>query len=146
MAKAKAPGASRAEFTPTEEQRAFVAAAAAVGLPPTLICRMLPADGKGKRQALTPQALARHFAEELDPEAMIAARLVTLRVLQRALSGDDGGAASAQLAVFKTLEDWQRLGDASPASPRLAVERLSRDERDILRLLLDKAAESDPEP
>lgn len=145
MAKAKAPGASRTDFTPTEEQRTFVAAAAAVGLPPALICRRLPPDSKGKRPALTPQALARHFADELDPEAMIAARLVTLRVLQRALCGDDSAAAGAQLAVFKTLSDWQRLGDASPAAPRLAVERLSRDERDALRRLLDKAAEGDPE-
>ncbi|HTV38625.1 MAG TPA: hypothetical protein VMF12_19505 [Xanthobacteraceae bacterium] len=133
--------ATRLGFVPSEEQRAFVAAATAVGLSPVVICRMLPRDESGKRAVLTPQGLARHFAEELDPDAMLAARLVALRVLQRALGSDEGSAASAQLAVFKTLQDWRSLGDASAAAQRLAVERLSRAERDTLRQLLDKAAE-----
>jgi hypothetical protein len=130
-------------FVPSEEQRAFVAAATAVGLTPAMICRMLPPDEDGKRPVLRPQVLARHFAEELDPDAMLAARLVALRVLQRALGSDEHGAASARLAVFKTLQDWRSLGDTSAAAQHLAVERLSRAERDTLRQLLDKAAEGD---
>jgi hypothetical protein len=137
--------ATRLGFVPSEEQRAFVAAATAVGLSPAVICRMLPPDAKGKHAVLTPQSLARHFAEELDPDAMLAARLVALRVLQRALGSDEGNAASAQLAVFKTLQDWRSLGDASAAAQRLAVERLSRAERDTLRQLLDKAGEGEGE-
>jgi len=132
-------------FVPSEEQRGFVAAATAVGLAPAVICRMLPPDEKGERTVLTLQSLARHFAEELDPDAMLAARLVALRVLQRALGRDEHGAASAQLAVFKTLQDWRSLGDASAAAQRLAVERLSRAERATLRQLLDKAAEGEAE-
>ncbi|MGO8919867.1 MAG: hypothetical protein ACLQJR_28540 [Stellaceae bacterium] len=77
---------------------------------------------------------------------MLAARLVVARVLQRALTGDDREAMSAQMAVFKTLEDWRALGDGRATEPRqLAVDRLTREQRDALRQLLDKAAaEDDP--
>lgn len=147
MAKAKAPGrAGCAAFAPTEEQRAFVAAAHAVGLTPAWICRMLPRGPKDGRGAITPANLARHFTEELRPDAMLATRLVALRVLQRALTGEGREAASAQLAVFKTLPDWRQLGEAGHAEARrLAVERLSRAEREALRALLEKAAETDPD-
>lgn len=143
MPKAKPP---RAPFAPSEMQRAFVAAAAAVGLPPAMICRMLPPGGKGGRAALDPESLERHFAEELKPESMLAARLVVARVLQRALAGDDRVALSAQMAVFKTLDDWRALGDSARAGEhrRLAVDRLTRQERDTLRKLLAKASEDDP--
>ncbi len=142
MAKAK-PG--RAPFAPSETQRAFVAAAAAVGLPPAMICRMLPRSAKGGRATLDPASLERHFAEELKPEAMLAARLVVARVLQRALAGDDRVAVSAQMAVFKTLENWRALGDGAREKEgrRLAVDRLTRQERDTLRKLLEKAAGKD---
>lgn len=145
MAKAKPKrGAGRAVFIPSETQRAFVAAANAVGLPLPLICRMLPRGENGAHAALDPARLERHFAEELSPGTMLAARLVVARVLQRALSGDDREAMSAQMAVFKTMEDWRSLGDAQAAEGRkLAVDRLTREERDALRLLLEKAADED---
>ncbi|MGO8919864.1 MAG: hypothetical protein ACLQJR_28525 [Stellaceae bacterium] len=145
MAKAKSRrGAGRAAFVPSEAQRAFVAAANAVGLPLPLICRMLPRGEKGAPATVGPADLERHFAEELSPGSMLATRLVVARVLQRALTGDDREAMSAQMAVFKTLEDWRTLGDAQAAEDRLAVDRLTREERDALRQLLDKAAEADP--
>lgn len=138
--------AGRAAFAPSEEQRAFVAAARAVGLAPALICRLLPSGTEGARNALTPASLARHFAEELRHDSMLAARLVVLRVLHRALTGNDRDAASAQLALFKTLPDWLQLGDSEQAAPqRLDFDRLSRAERKALRALIEKAAESDPD-
>lgn len=146
-AKAKSRrGAGRAAFAPSEAQRAFVAAANAVGLPPALICRMLPRGEKGATAKIDPEKLERHFAEELSPGSMLAARLVVARVLQRALTGDDREAVSAQMTVFKTLGDWRALGDEQAAEDRqLAVDRLTREERDALRELLDKAAaEDDP--
>lgn len=145
MAKAKPKrGATRAAFAPSETQRAFVAAANAVGLPLPLICRMLPRGENGRAAALQPAQLQRHFAEELSPDAMLATRLVVARVLQRALTGDDREAMSAQMAVFKTLADWRALGDADEAQEReLEVDRLSRDERAALRQLLAKAAAED---
>ena len=138
--------AGRSAFVPTPAQRAFVAAANAVGLPREMICRMLPRGENGARAALDPARLERHFAEELSPGTMLAARLVVARVLQCALAGDDREAISAQMAVFKTLEDWRALGDAQAEEGRkLAVDRLTREERDALRLLLEKAAaEDDP--
>jgi hypothetical protein len=143
---ATARPAGRATFAPTEEQRAFVTAARAVGLAPALICRLLPRGAKGARDALTPASLARHFAEELRHDAMLAARLVVLRVLHRALTGDDRDAASAQLALFKTLPDWLQLGETEPAAAqRLDFDRLSRAERRALRTLIEKAVESDPD-
>jgi len=147
MTKAKLRrGAGRAAFVPTETQRAFVAAANAAGLPLPVICRMLPPDAKGARAALTPESLARHFAEELSQDTMLAARLVVARVLLRALTGDDREAMSAQMAVFKTLEGWRALGEVQGAQERsLAIERLSREDRDALRRLIDKAvAEEGP--
>jgi hypothetical protein len=142
MAKAK-PG--RTPFVPSETQRAFVAAAAAVGLPPAMICRMLPPGVKGARATLDPSSLEQHFAEELKPETLLAARLVVARVLERALSGDDRVAISAQMAVFKTLDDWRGLGESAREREgrRLAVDRLTRQERDTLRKLLAKASEDD---
>jgi hypothetical protein len=143
MAKGKPP---RAPFAPSEAQRAFVAAAAAVGLPPAMICSMLPGRARSGRGAIDVESLERHFAEELKPDTLLAARLVVARVLERALAGDDRGAISAQMAIFKTLDDWRTLGsEARGAEARhLAVERLTRQERDTLRLLLAKASEDEP--
>jgi hypothetical protein len=136
----------RAAFVPSEAQRAFVVAAAAVGLPPAMICRLLPGRGKSGRAAIDLETLERHFAEELAPDTLLAARLVVARVLERALAGDDRGAISAQMAIFKTLDDWRSLGSEARAAQarHLAVDRLTRQERDTLRKLLAKAGEDEP--
>jgi hypothetical protein len=124
---------------PTAEQRAFVCAAAAVGLAPEAICREFPRGKKGMR-AMTPDRLAERFADELKDGENMAARRVALRMLQRALVGDDREAMAAQMAVFKSLPDWRQLYHARPqeAEP-LRVERLTDEERTELRRLIDKA-------
>jgi len=67
---------------------------------------------------------------------------VEARVFQRALSHDDRSAVTAQMLILNTRGGWKSTAD--PAVPEsaeatLAVEELSREERDTLRKLLAKA-------
>jgi hypothetical protein len=132
-------------FAPSEEQRAFVIAATACGLPREIICQKMP-RGEGE-EALDPDSLDKHFAAERNAPPMLGIRLIIARVLFRALSGDDRDAFAAQMVLFKNLADWRLLSELSQAAEgsRIAVERLTRTERAKLRQLLTKAAVSEHE-
>jgi hypothetical protein len=128
-------------FTPTDAQRAFVAAAGAVGLPPEVICRMMP-RAASDRVATDPATLDAQFAEERSAGPLYALRLIIARVLQRALIGEDRDAIAAQIAVFKSLTDWRRLGEAEERDGP-DIDRLSPEERETLRALVAKATGED---
>jgi hypothetical protein len=130
---------------PTEEQRAFVIAATACGLPREIICQKMPrSEGE---EPLDPDTLDKHFAAERNAPPMLGIRLIIARVLFRALSGDDRDAFAAQMVLFKKVADWRLLSELSQAAegPRIAVERLTRTERTKLRRLLSKAAVNESE-
>jgi hypothetical protein len=134
--KSRAAGAA---FAPSEMQRAFVAAAAGLGLGQDAIRGMLPAEGGGTVE-IEAAAFERHFAKELQQGLKLALSRVVLRVFERALCGEDREALRAQLFLLETPEQWQMLsehwkeGEAAPPQ----VERLSRPERERLRKLLAK--------
>jgi hypothetical protein len=100
------------------------------------------------RTVLGRESLKRQFAEDLKPETLLAARCIVTRVPQRALGGDSRATRwrSARRWRFKTLDDWRGLGESARQTEgrRLAVDRLTRLERDTLRKLLAKASEDDP--
>lgn len=130
---------------PTAEQRSFVCAAAAVGLTMEQMCYLFP-PAKGGLKKMNPERLSGFFAEELKAGGGFAGQLVTLRVLQQALLGKDREARAAQLAVFKTIPDWQQFRATAAPAQELAVERLTDRERGTLRRLLEKADPLRPAP
>jgi hypothetical protein len=130
---------------PSDEQRTFVCAAAAVGLTVDQICKMFPPRKDGLKK-MTPERLAGFFPDELDAGGELAQQLVTMYVLQKALLNRDRESNAAQLAVFKTLPDWRKHLPKPEAKPPIAVERLTDRERATLRRLLDKADPLKPAP
>ena len=55
----------RAAFRPTQEQRAFVAAAAGLRIPRRVICRRLPGAKPGETVSITGHMLTDYFTREL---------------------------------------------------------------------------------
>ena len=124
------------DFMPAADQRAFVAAALAVGLPGEMIWDRLPHnETKGKLPDRT--ELEQHFARELNAGPLLALRLTMARVLQRALLADDAEGIAAQMAVLRSYKRWAELGEAKAAADFDAA-RLTRRERASLRKLLKK--------
>jgi hypothetical protein len=126
----------RAAFRPTQEQRAFVAAAAGLGIPRRVIRQMLPGAKPGETVAITGHMLTDCFAQELREKGLaLVVALAGARLCQRALSGDDRGAA--QMMVLNA-RGWKL-----PAPPEerdeISLAALTREERQELRRLLDKA-------
>lgn len=137
MAKQKTP---RETFAPNEAQRAFVAAAAGVGVPPRLIRRLLPGTRPGDVMEISDQALQRSFGTELRRGVNLALSLAAARLFQLALSGGERQSLGALRLVLKAPEAWRALATSSGKTmPRLLLERLSRQERQELRKLIGKA-------
>ena len=131
-------------FQPTQAQRAFVAAAAGLGVPSRVICQMMPCARTRDVAPIDGQTLRGYFKRELEDGLKLATALVEARVYQRALSQDDRSALSAQALILNARGGWKAADDPSlrePAEPPLAMHRLSREERDMLRTLLAKATE-----
>jgi hypothetical protein len=127
-------------FKPNEAQRAFVAAAAGVGVPRRLIRRLLPDPGSGDAPEISGRALDRHFGAELRRGVDLALSLAAARLFQVALAGEARESLGALRLVLKTPEAWRALATASGnAAPRLFLDRLSRQERHALRKLIEKA-------
>ena len=136
MAKPK----TRVRFAPSEAQRAFVAAATGLGVPASLICRMLPGAAPGETVAIDGASLARHFEEECRQGLRLALSLAAARLFAIALAGADRPALTALRLILKTPTEWDMLGEASREGQagRFSGERLSRQERAALRKLLAK--------
>jgi hypothetical protein len=131
-------------FQPTRAQRAFVAAAAGLGVPSRVICQMMPGGRAGELAPIDSHTLRCYFSRELQDGLMLATALVEARVYERALSQDDRAALSAQALILNARGGWKAADEASlrePSEPPLAMHRLSREERDTLRGLLAKATE-----
>jgi hypothetical protein len=131
-------------FQPTRAQRAFVAAAAGLGVPCRVICQMMPSGRAGDAPLIDSMTLRCYFRRELQDGLKLATALVEARVYERALSQDDRSALSAQALILNARGGWKPEDDPSlrePADPPLAMNRLSREERDTLRTLLAKATE-----
>ena len=129
-------------FRPTRAQRAFVAAAAGLGVPREMICRMLPGEHPGETVAIDGRALWNNFWRELRGGLKLAVALVEARMFQHALSGDDRSALTAQTLILNTRGGGKPAGDPAihePSEAELAVDQLNRRERDTLRKLLTKA-------
>jgi hypothetical protein len=127
----------RADFRPTQEQRAFVAAAAGLKIPRRVICQMLPGAKPGETVSITGRMLTDYFARELREGLALVVALAGARLCQRALSGDDRGAWTAQMMILNT-RGW-KLPAAREERDEIWVAALSREERKELRRLLDKA-------
>ena len=137
MAKAKTP---RETFAPNEAQRAFVAAASGVGVPPRLIRRLLPGTRPGDVMEISGKALQRSFGAELRRGVNLALSLAAARLFQIALSGQERQSLGALRLVLKAPEAWRALATSSgKTAPRLLLDRLSRQERLALRKLIEKA-------
>jgi hypothetical protein len=137
MAKAKT---ARARFVPSEAQRAFVAAAAGVGVPRRLIRRLLPGARPDNVAEISGRALARHFGAELRRGVDLALSLAAARLFQIALAGEERQSLGALRLVLKAPEAWRALATASGnTAPGLFIDRLSRQERHALRKLIAKA-------
>jgi hypothetical protein len=131
-------------FQPTRAQRAFVAVAAGLGVPVRVICQMLPTGRAGEAPPLNGVGLRSNFKTELREGLRLADALVEARVYQRALSRDDGAGFSAQALILNRRGGWKSAENRSlpdMADPPLAMDRLSREERDTMRMLLAKATE-----
>jgi hypothetical protein len=137
MAKTKR---TRDAFVATEAQRAFVAAAAGVGLPRRLIRRLLPGADSGNATEISGRALQRHFRGELRRGVDLALSLAAARLFQIALAGEERQSLGALRLVLKAPEAWRALATSSGnTAPRLLLDRLSRQERHALRKLIEKA-------
>src|SRR5262245_27157140 len=79
----------KAGFRPTQAQRAFVAAAAGLGVPRRVICQMLPAAEPGEIVSISAHVLRDYFSRELREGMKLVVPLIGARLCQRALSGDD---------------------------------------------------------
>jgi hypothetical protein len=139
---AQEPGESA--FQPTQAQRAFVSAAAGLGVPRRVICRMLPGAEPGEMVSISAHMLRDHFSRELREGMKYVVALVCARVCQRAISADDRGALQAQALVLNA-GGWKLLPEATlEDGPDLNMDALTQDERHELKRLLAKAME-DPE-
>jgi hypothetical protein len=137
MTKAKPP---RETFAPSEAQRAFVAAAAGVGVPRRLIRQLLPGARPGDVAEISGRALARHFGAELRRGVDLALSLAAARLFQIALAGEERRSLGALRLVLKAPEAWRALAMASGnTAPRLFLDRLTRQESHALRKLIAKA-------
>ncbi|HUH85492.1 MAG TPA: hypothetical protein VLX85_12860 [Stellaceae bacterium] len=137
MAKAKTP---RETFAPSEAQRAFVAAASGVGVPPRLIRRLLPGTRRGDVVEISGKVLQRSFGTELRRGINLALSLAAARLFQIALSGQQRESMAALRLVLKAPEAWRALATSSgKTAPRMLLERLSRQEGQALRKLIEKA-------
>jgi len=137
MAKTKR---TRDAFVPSEAQRAFVAAAAGVGLPRRLIRRLLPGADSGDATEISGRTLQRHFRAELRRGVDLALSLAAARLFQIALSGQERQSLGALRLVLKAPEAWRALATSSgKTAPRLLLDRLSRQDRLALRKLIEKA-------
>ena len=137
MTKAKTP---REILAPNEAQRAFVAAAAGVGVPPRIIRRLLPGARPGDVMEISDKALQRSFSTELRRGVNLALSLAAARLFELALSGEKRESLGALRVVMKAPEAWRAMATASAkTAPRLFLERLSRQERHALRKLIEKA-------
>jgi len=138
------PRKAPAAFQPTREQRAFVATAAGLGVPRSVICQMLPGARPGETVSISRDMLRREFDTELRDGLKLVVALVETRVFQRALFHDDRSALAAQMAVLNTWGGWKTApgqATALPAEPEpeWAMHQLTREERNELRKLLEKA-------
>jgi hypothetical protein len=136
------PRKAAAAFQPTREQRAFVATASGLGVPRSVICQMLPGARPGETVSISRDMLRREFDTELRDGLKIVVALVETRVFQRALFHDDRSALAAQMAVLNTRGGWKTApgqATAVPAEPEWAMHQLTREERNELRKLLEKA-------
>jgi hypothetical protein len=132
-------------FQPTREQRAFVAAAAGLGVPNRVICQMMP-GGTGEIAPINCHTLTSYFKTELRDGLRLATALVEARVYQRALSHDDRSALSAQALILNSRGGWKSEENPSLEDlpdPPLAMDRLTFEERDTLKKLLTKAMDPD---
>lgn len=135
-----AKSTTRGAFAPSEAQRAFVAAAAGLGVPATLTCRMLPGARPGKTVAIDEASLAKHFEREVRQGLRLALSLAAARLFAIAMASGDRQALVALRLILKAPDDWHALGKRSRGETRrIAGERLSRPERAALRKLIDKA-------
>lgn len=137
-----APAPRKRKFEPTAAQRAFVAAASGFGVPPRIICQMLPGARPGQTLRIKSRTLKRRFARELREGLTLANALVKARVFQRALSLDDRSAVTAQTLILNAQGAWMPAAGGQgqePGRTPLAIERLSPSERVTLRRLVDKA-------
>jgi hypothetical protein len=131
-------------FKPTQAQRAFVAAAAGLGVPCRAICQMMPGGRGGHTPLIDSMTLRCYFRRELQDGLKLATALVEARVYQRALSEDDRSALSAQALILNTRGGWKSAENLSLQQlddPPLAMHRLTREERDTMKRLLAKATE-----
>jgi hypothetical protein len=130
----------RAAFRPTQAQRAFVAAAAGLGVRRRVICQMLPGAKSGEVVSISAHMLRDHFARELREGLRLVVALAGARLFQRAISGDDRGALTAQMMILNA-RGWKLPAEPlEEAEPELSLAALSREERNEMRRLLDKAA------
>jgi hypothetical protein len=140
---AQEPGDSA--FQPTPAQRAFVSAAAGLGVPRRVICRMLPGAEPGETVSISAHMLRDYFSRELREGMKYVAALACARVCQRAISADDRGALQAQALVLNAQGGWKLPPEATlDDGPELNMHALTREERDEMRRLLAKATE-DPQ-
>jgi hypothetical protein len=130
----------RTAFRPTQAQRAFVAAAAGLGVPRRVICQMLPGAKPGETTPISAHLLRDYFSRELREGMKLVVALVGARVCQRALSDDDRGALQAQMAVLNGRGGWTVAAEPLDEPP-LDMRALSREERDQFRRLLAKATD-----
>jgi hypothetical protein len=125
---------------PSETQRAFAAAAAGVGVPKKLICRLLPGAEPGAVGEIDKGTLAKHFAAELRRGVNLASSLAAARLFRIALAGEDRLALTVLRLVLKSPDASRALGDlAGDAGPSLSFDRLTSQERHALRKLIAKA-------
>ncbi len=96
---------SGADFVPTAEQRAEVADAVAAGLQPDQIARVL---------GIRPEALAWHFAAELESAAAKANYAVAAALFRHATEGKGKDANLAGIFWLKCRAGWEeRHGSAA---------------------------------
>lgn len=130
-------------FQPTREQRTFVAAAAGLGVPRSVICQMLPGARRGETVSITRDTLRREFETELRDGLKLVMALVETRVFQRALFQDDRSALAAQMALLNARGGWKvpsgqvAVPEPDP-DPPLDLDQLTREERHQLVHLLEK--------
>lgn len=127
-------------FRPTQAQRAFVAAAAGLGVPRRVICQMMPGAKPGETTPISTHLLRGYFSRELREGMKLVVALVGARLCQRALSDDDRGALQAQMAVLHGRGGWTIPSQPVDDAP-LDMRALTREERDQLRHLLAKATD-----
>jgi hypothetical protein len=128
-------------FQPTWEQRAFVAAAAGLRVPRSLICQMLPGARRGETVSISRDMLRREFEMELRDGLTLVMALVEARVFQRALAQEDRSALAAQMALLNARGGWKLPAAQMAAAPepdrRFNADLLTREERaEMKRLLL----------